>query len=670
MKRLLLLLLFIPSAFALDCAGLDPTDVSSAVIDYHAFGDISITYSSQQAVVENLTATIRVVPQKDTSNEVYTGVLTKGYFNNTVLLFKQDRVTESIVSWDFKSTVSSSTVFPRITENPVFPYPVEDLPLDVRGYIEFTEVADNSPLIQARVNELLSGVTDYFTAIALISEFVAYYLEYNLNYAPVSTPASEVYTQKNGVCDEFSTLMASMLRNVGIPTRFVSGFAFTNSGAQRCSNFGPHSWIEIYVPGHGWLPTDPTYKEFFWVDAGHVPLYTSNDASTKIINASILYVDASFSISSPEFDIEFLNYQSPQQILTFTSTRSFEEVGTGDYVLLTVTVTNPYNQWFLDTAYLSTTSDMSVVYNNKASALILPPKTDTNIYYILKTPDVISETCFAQGLCNIVFPISISLGSGGFQLTNITVNPNVEMQDYYNTYLSEISSYERVYSTNLGVSRININPNVVTEEQPVLSFDVQNLGNTQLDNVVIDISYGDVQYSENIGSLFISESKTYTKILQLPSTTGVIPVSCSVSSANVTVNFNTTFSIVSSPPFDFSISGDANYTTSEDYNLNLQFSSIPSNYLNANLKILINNEEVINKPFYFSSSVIKIPKKEFVFGENTISAILTYDNVEGEQFKTQASSRVYNSLQRSFIELVMEYINAVIDVFKILLGLQ
>lgn len=74
-----------------------------------------------------------------------------------------------------------------------------------------------------------------------------------------------LFETKKGYCDNFSTAMAVMLRSVGIPTRWVKGFTqgehlSTEAGISEyvITNAHAHSWVEVYFPGHGWVPFEPT----------------------------------------------------------------------------------------------------------------------------------------------------------------------------------------------------------------------------------------------------------------------------------------------------------------------------------------------------------------------------------------------------------------------------
>jgi hypothetical protein len=56
--------------------------------------------------------------------------------------------------------------------------------------------------------------------------------------------------------------MAVLLRELHIPARFVQGFLpgslDLRTGVEEISNTSAHAWVEVYFPGYGWMPFDPT----------------------------------------------------------------------------------------------------------------------------------------------------------------------------------------------------------------------------------------------------------------------------------------------------------------------------------------------------------------------------------------------------------------------------
>jgi hypothetical protein len=64
---------------------------------------------------------------------------------------------------------------------------------------------------------------------------------------------------------EFTDVFITMARIAGIPAREVDGYAYTSDSANH-PIFYPglgsdilHAWVEVYLPGNGWVMIDPTW---------------------------------------------------------------------------------------------------------------------------------------------------------------------------------------------------------------------------------------------------------------------------------------------------------------------------------------------------------------------------------------------------------------------------
>ena len=67
---------------------------------------------------------------------------------------------------------------------------------------------------------------------------------------------------KRGYCQHFAGAMALMLRYLGIPARVAAGFTSGSYDAGKhewtVTDHEAHDWVEVYFPGWGWIPFDPT----------------------------------------------------------------------------------------------------------------------------------------------------------------------------------------------------------------------------------------------------------------------------------------------------------------------------------------------------------------------------------------------------------------------------
>jgi transglutaminase-like putative cysteine protease len=77
----------------------------------------------------------------------------------------------------------------------------------------------------------------------------------------VQTPY-ETLRLRSGTCRDFATLMIEAVRRLGYVARFVSGYLYTpwlDAGDTAHVGTGAtHAWVQVYLPGAGWIPFDPT----------------------------------------------------------------------------------------------------------------------------------------------------------------------------------------------------------------------------------------------------------------------------------------------------------------------------------------------------------------------------------------------------------------------------
>ncbi|WP_217914568.1 transglutaminase family protein [Miltoncostaea marina] len=81
---------------------------------------------------------------------------------------------------------------------------------------------------------------------------------YEPGVTAVDTPVEEVVRVGRGVCQDMAHLMIACARQRGLAARYVSGWLHL-PGHQ-----GPgesHAWVEVAIPGAGWVEFDPTHPE-------------------------------------------------------------------------------------------------------------------------------------------------------------------------------------------------------------------------------------------------------------------------------------------------------------------------------------------------------------------------------------------------------------------------
>jgi transglutaminase-like putative cysteine protease len=107
----------------------------------------------------------------------------------------------------------------------------------------------------------LANIGDPAAAVKAVGERVRAAMAYEIGATAVSTSALEAWHQGRGVCQDFAHVGIVLLRSLGIPARYVSGYLHPNADAaigDRAIGQG-HAWLEYWLGA--WYPTDLTHGE-------------------------------------------------------------------------------------------------------------------------------------------------------------------------------------------------------------------------------------------------------------------------------------------------------------------------------------------------------------------------------------------------------------------------
>jgi transglutaminase-like putative cysteine protease len=73
-------------------------------------------------------------------------------------------------------------------------------------------------------------------------------------------PPLETLRLKSGSCRDFALLMMEAVRALGFAARFVTGYLYSpvREGSTHKGGGSTHAWVQVYIPGAGWMEFDPT----------------------------------------------------------------------------------------------------------------------------------------------------------------------------------------------------------------------------------------------------------------------------------------------------------------------------------------------------------------------------------------------------------------------------
>src|SRR4029453_16065098 len=121
--------------------------------------------------------------------------------------------------------------------------------------------------------------TPFEEALAIQDYLRSNVYRYSLNVPALSAGGNQLrrfLTQvREGYCEQFAIAMAMMARELGIPSRVGVGSPAGEIVANTYQQVTPHdahAWPELWFPGAGWTPFEPTPRADGTVD---LPVYTT-----------------------------------------------------------------------------------------------------------------------------------------------------------------------------------------------------------------------------------------------------------------------------------------------------------------------------------------------------------------------------------------------------------
>lgn len=143
-----------------------------------------------------------------------------------------------------------------------FSYPVREVP-DLGRTIERHYPDPERKLIEwTRLLLDETGEKDTERFLVRITRAIKESFAYEVREEPGVQSPLETLERGKGSCRDYSLLMMEAVRSVGMAARFVSGYLYDAAIDGKTSDVtgagSTHAWVQVYLPGAGWVEFDPT----------------------------------------------------------------------------------------------------------------------------------------------------------------------------------------------------------------------------------------------------------------------------------------------------------------------------------------------------------------------------------------------------------------------------
>jgi len=141
-----------------------------------------------------------------------------------------------------------------------FSYLAEEAP-DLARYVE-RHYPDPNAAVSGWARQFLEseGGEETFTALSRMCKGIQETLKYAMRFEPGTQPPAATLETGGGTCRDYALLMMEGARTLGLAARFITGYLYDPAldKADAPEPAQPHAWMEVYLPGAGWVEFDPT----------------------------------------------------------------------------------------------------------------------------------------------------------------------------------------------------------------------------------------------------------------------------------------------------------------------------------------------------------------------------------------------------------------------------
>jgi len=145
-----------------------------------------------------------------------------------------------------------------------FSYLAEEAP-DLVRYVE-RHYPDPNAMVSNWARRFLDGegeaANDTFATLTRMCRGIQETLKYAMRFEIGTQPPAVTLETGGGTCRDYALLMMESVRALGIAARFVTGYLYDpvldTAESEQGAHAYPHAWVEVYLPGAGWIEFDPT----------------------------------------------------------------------------------------------------------------------------------------------------------------------------------------------------------------------------------------------------------------------------------------------------------------------------------------------------------------------------------------------------------------------------
>jgi len=377
-------------------------------------GEIDVVPSEQDNYLNWLEGSFFIVPQEsNVQSSRLVSISPHAYsfltdqFGNDYLSFRWESPSAGTLAYSVLWDVNTSRLKYALTSAGSLDQTYSP---DIQLYLQPDNLTTWTGYMKSKAQSLVNGSNNTLEAARRLSLWVSSQIRYDRSCWDVSYPASRVFVERIGVCDEFTNLFISLCRSVGIPARYVEGLVYSSQ------EWNFHAWAEIYTDR--WVPIDPTYNEVGFVDSSHITLASvkGDDNVFNTLNWQGLGISVNFGVE----DLDVMMEDPSVSKLLHLSLKMKDELASSEIINVTAKVSNLANSPVVATCSLSMPPEMLLLDDKEKSVLLSPQGAHDLSWRIAPPPDLDQQWLHKM-------PLQVSCFPGTNVTEMVTVDPRKTM---------------------------------------------------------------------------------------------------------------------------------------------------------------------------------------------------------------------------------------------------
>jgi len=632
MKKILLIILFL--VFVNIVVAQEDWYYNSEALEINlkVGSEIVIKPTASEYNIKYVIVNISFAPEDDINQKILKFETEPGgKIENNALNFRFENPTERNLYFNYDADIRIYNRIISVREK--IPFPIGGVPEELKMYSQSANIinSDDKDIIEL-ASRLVEGENDLFVAVHKIAAWTKNNINYNLSTltAEVNQKASWVLENRQGVCDELTSLFIAMLRAVGIPAKFISGISFTNSPLFP-EQWGSHGWAEVYFPDVGWVPFDVTYGEFGYVDPTHIKLNEGVDSDEASTQYRWLGRNADLDTRSLDVKANLINIIGrTAKPVSIKANILKGNIGFGSYNIVEAQLENLKDYYVSTEIFLSRTKELEVSGDNIKEVLLLPNE-KKSVYWLLKVTDDLEKNFI------YTFPVIVSSLRNFTSEVSFKASENdifyslEEMEEILNQKEEEVI---KIYSRNVKLD-CDVSENEFYDyEDALIICNVKNVGNVFLKD--LDVCYNECKKIDlGIGR---SDKVNFT----VEEDSGKKDIIIKASNVDVSKTTNVEFNILDKPLIKIiNVKNPYNVSFEDSFEVEFELSKASeSNPLDVDIDFEQNSfTKTWNIKEFFEGRkfIVKLDGNSLKAGKNDFSILVKYKDGNNRDYESFAS---------------------------------